>query len=169
MTRPTAALISAALIAAAALAGCDAGTKQVSPTPPAAVDGADALHVQCSHAPANWDGKPGPDGLVVQVLLFRQGRDLPVLVRGTIGFRLFQGVVRAAQISDVKPAWSWEFQGPQLQASQARTVWGWGYTMRLGWGQALPATSSVTLLGEYVPEKGTTLRSDPIVIPMGPR
>ena len=169
MMRRRALIPAGLIIAAAALAGCDAGPKQVSPTPPAAVNGADALHVQCSYAPVDWDGRPGSDGLVVQVLLFRQRRDLPVLVRGTIAFRLFQGVIRAGQIGDVKPAWSWQFQGRQLRACQTRTVWGWGYTLRLGWGQAAPATSSVTLLAEYVPEKGPTLRSDPIVIPMGPR
>ena len=166
MTRPMAFFISVAL---AALAGCKAGPQKISAVPPAAVDTVDAMHVQCSYAPINWDGRPGPDGLMVLVLLFRQSRALPMTVRGTIEFSLYQGVVSTDEISDVKPAYSWLFQGARLQACQTRTVWGWGYTMRLGWGSAAPTASSVTLLVRYVPEKGAPLRSDAIVIPMGPR
>ena len=166
MTRPIALLISAPLVV---LVGCHGGAQKISATPPAGVASADALHVQSSHTPINWDGRPGPDGLMVLVLLFQHSRDLPVPVRGTIEFALYHGVVDTTDIAKSRPAHSWAFRGQQLEACLTRTVWGWGYAMRLGWGSTVPTTSSVTLRAKHIPETGPPLLSDPIIIPVGPR
>ncbi len=158
----------AAAALAAALTGCKAGPQKISEAPPAAVDVVDALHVQTPFVPENWDQRPGPDGLAVFVLLFRRDRDLPVTVDGTIDCALYAGAVQAEQIAQVEPTCSWSFQGRQLRDCLIRTIFGWGYAMRLGWGQAVPTASSVTLLVRYVPKAGPPVASDPIVIPMRP-
>jgi len=156
-------------LAAAALAGCNGRAHEVPSAPPAPVDRADALHVQCSHAPVNWDGQGGPDGVLVLVHLFRQSESLPVTVRGLLSFDLYEGVVGPAEIAKARPIRSWRYRGDQLRALLTRTVWGWGYTAQLGWGEAVPRTSSVTLLARYLPADGEPIVAEPIVIPMGPR
>jgi len=171
MSRGRILMVLAALVAAAALCGCNTqgGVQKVSSTPPAPIDAADAIRTLCSHRPVDWDGQPGPDGLMVLVLFFRQGQDLPVTVRGAMEFALYEGAVSAEQIARVAPARTWSFQGAQLRGCLARTVWGWGYSVRLGWGQTAPKTSSVTLLIKHVPPDGPTIYAEPLLIPLGPR
>jgi hypothetical protein len=168
-----AARIPAALPAALAVAltacGCAGPNQQVPLTPPPPVDQVDAIHVQCSPVPVNWDGRPGADGLRVLVLLFRRGGDLAITGSGAVEFGLYEGQLGAGELDSVKPAHAWRFEGQALRACLTRTIFGWGYAMQLGWGADAPTTSSLTLVARYLPAKGAPRTYGPLVIPTGPR
>ena len=154
----------------ASLAGCNtSGQRKVSPNPPPPVDEIDRIFLQTSPNAINWDGKPGPDGLEVYVHLFRYSKGLPVTVRGSLEFVLYEGVIGVKDLASAKPFRSWRFNGKELNSHRIRIMTGWGYAMRLGWGQAAPTASAVTLLVRYISPKGRSVCSDPIAIPIGPR
>ena len=154
----------------ASLAGCNTnGPKKVSSAPPQPVDEIDRIFLQVSPNAVNWDGKPGPDGLEVCVHMFRLSQPLPVTVRGTLRFTIYEGVISEKDLASAKPFRSRLFSGEELKAHRVRLMMGWGYAMRLGWGRNKPTTSSVTLAIEYLPQKGNSVHANPIAIPIGPR
>ncbi|MCK4626372.1 MAG: hypothetical protein KAV00_13725 [Phycisphaerae bacterium] len=158
------------VIVFASLAGCNTnGPKKVSATPPPPVDEIDRIYLQVSPNAVNWDGKPGPDGLEACVHMFRLSQPLPVTVRGTLKFTIFEGVISESNLLSARPFHSWLFDGETLKLHQVRLMMGWGYAMRLGWERNKPTTSSVTLAVEYLPQKGDSVHANPIAIPIGPR
>ena len=158
------------VIVFASLAGCNTdGHQKVSSTPPRPVGEIDRMVLQASPNAVNWDGKPGPDGLEVCVHMFRLSQPLPVTVRGTIRFTIYEGVISEKDLVSAKPFHSWLFDGDKLKLHRVRMMTGWGYAMRLGWGSNKPTTSSVTLAAEYLPQKGNSIHTNPIAIPIGPR
>ena len=72
-------------------------------------------------------------------------------------------------LASARPFHSWQFDGETLKLHQVRLMMGWGYAMRLGWGTKKPTTSSVTLAVEYLPQKGNSVHTNPVAIPIGPR
>lgn len=158
------------VIVFASLAGCRTdGHQKVSTNPPRAVDEIDRIFLQTAPNAVNWDGKPGPDGLEVCVHMFRVSQALPVTVRGTLRFTIYEGVISEKDLVSARPLHSWQFDGETLQLHRVRLMMGWGYAMRLGWEQNKPTTSSVTLTVEYLPQKGNSIHTKPIAIPLGPR
>ncbi len=158
------------IIAVASLAGCNTnGPQKVSATPPSPMDEIDRIFLQTSPNAVNWDGKPGPDGLEVCVHMFRLSQALPVTVRGTLRFTIYEGVISEKDLASARPFRSWQFDGEKLKLHRVRLMMGWGYAMRLGWGRNMPTTSSVTLAVEYLPQKGDSVHTNPIAIPIGPR
>ncbi len=154
----------------ASLAGCSTdGHQKVSSTPPPPVDEIDRIYLQVSPNAVNWDGKPGPDGLEAWVHLFRLSQPLPVTVRGTLRFTIYEGVISENDLASARPFHSWLFDGEKLKLHQVRLMAGWGYAMRLGWGRNKPTTSSVTLTAQYLPLQGNPVHANPIAIPIGPR
>ncbi len=149
--------------------GCPPRAKTVGQSPPAAVDHVDRLVLPTSPVPLNWDQNLGADGLAVQVFFFRPAHgDLPVTVTGTVEFLLYEGL-RTEGDSRAQPIHTWRFTGRELKAYTIRAAWGWGYAMRLGWGDRPPKTTSVTLQARYVPLTGPSVNAQPIIIPVGPR
>ena len=158
--------LAAALLLAPLLCGCppSRGPSAIGDRPPASVETVDTMLVQVAPTPVDWDGRPGPDGLMVAVTFFRQPAQLPVTVRGAVEFHLYEGILRGEDLNRAKPLHSWQFSGAQLDASRARSAFGWGYVLRLDWASRPPGTSSVTLVPAYLPPAGPAIRHDPIVV-----
>jgi len=161
-------LLTAAALLALWPAGCT-GPERVTSTPPQAVGDVDDILVLADPVAANWDGQVGSDGLDVGVLLFRHDRKLPVTVKGTLELRLYEGVVRAEDLSKARPLRTWRFDSAQLRSLLGRTPAGWGYALRLPWGPNRPATSSVTLTARYIAPSGRTVHAPPVAIATRPR
>ncbi len=162
-------LLTVAAISTAMLGGCTGGTQKVSSTPPPPVDEVDRIIPLISPSPVNWDGRPGADGLEVCVHFFRYSQGLPVTVRGSLEFVLYEGVIGVKDLPSAKPFRSWRFSSEELKAHRIRRMMGWGYAMRLPWGNAPPTASAVTLLVRYTPLKGRPVSSDPTAIPLSTR
>ncbi len=162
---PAWALLAAALAAGAA--GCDPARY-----PPPPVDRVDYVVVSVQPIPMNWDDRPGPDGLEIELYLFRPSQgSLPVTVSGAMEFALYEGRPAAGDIDTARPLRTWRFAGDDLRACLARSTAGWGYAMRLAWGPDPPKTSAITLTARYVPPegRGPPVSASPTVIAIGPR
>ena len=163
-------LALAAAAGVAALSGCPPARQTVSRDPPRPVEQADYVFPQVFPAPVNWDDRSGPDGLEVLVYIYRRSHgSLPVTVRGALEFALYEGNPGGEDLARAKPFRTWRFAGEALDACRTRTVAGWGYAMRLGWGSSPPATSSVKLAARYLPPKGPPVEAPPTAIAVAPR
>ncbi|MFO8014440.1 MAG: VCBS repeat-containing protein [Phycisphaerae bacterium] len=160
-------LVLAAGLLAAGCAG-ESGRRTVSPTPPHPVDRADALELWASPpAAVNWDDTPGPDGVQVRLYAFQVARPDPVMLSGTLEFRLYAGRVRGGD-PDAEPLKVWTFAGDDLAVRRFRSLVGWGYAARLGWGGAKPKTPVVSVQAVYRPPDGPEVASAPASIAMPP-
>ena len=112
---------------------------------------------------ANWDGEPGFDGVIAQIMLFRdQGGGLKsVLVSGEVDIMIYEGA-KPAKFSDAtRPFFSWTFKGDEL----AQRVVGqynalWGYALHLQW-TIPPRTEKVWLIARYRSPSGDAIYSSP--------
>ena len=166
MKRP----LLACLLAAAALpAGCQTGRKlSVSANPPRAVQKVDQIDLSLiPPTPLNWDDDPGLDGFQVQVFFWRQDEKLSVTIDGTLEFLLYEGRCTAAELVGKKPFHTWTFKNPELSTFLGKSMVGWGYAMRLDWGQHVPTTRTVTLVARYIPPRGPAKLSAPALVAMG--
>ena len=165
------AAIAAAVVLIATAAGCIQKKNVVTKRPPRPVDQVDRI-VLPTQDPMNWDGRPGPDGLAVQVYFFLRppATALPVTVTGTLHLALYEGQP-AADDPQAQPLLTWKFTAEELKACLARAAPGWGYVLRLGWGDRPPKASFVTLTARYLPPEGRGLpvSAKPTTIPTGPR
>ena len=157
-----------AALLAAALAGCN-GPGALTASPPPAVGQVDRVVLSPVPVASNWDGRPGPDGLEVTVRLFQYRRELPVTVKGTLEFLLYEGVIDAQELPETQPVRTWRFSEDGLREHLHRSMFGWGYSVRLGWASDVPQTSSVTLLTRYLPPEGPPVVSRPMAVLMRPR
>ena len=157
-------LLGAVAALAAALAGCNGGAATVSATPPRAVDEVDDILILAGPTATNWDNRPGADGLDVNVYLYRYARDLPVIVKGTLEFTLYEGVVRSEDLAEARHFRKWRFDADSLKQCMGHSQAGWGYRIRLSWSPAVPATTSVTLASRYVSRGGRIAYARPITI-----
>jgi len=164
-----AAASSLALVACLLAAGCgaDSGRRTVPATPPPPVDRVDALELWASPpAAVNWDDSPGPDGVQVRLYLFQAVRPEPVMVNGTIEFRLYAGRIARGGDPAAEPLKVWAFAGEDLAVRRFRSLVGWGYAARLGWGGPKPETSVVSVQAVYRPPDGPEMASAPATIAM---
>jgi len=164
--------IAAALLAVAAgTIGCRTGPLTVSGRPPKPVDRVDKVALRISPPmPLNWDDRPGLDGFQAQVNFFQLDRPLSVTVEGVLEFMLYEGRGTVDVLAETKPVQTWAFEGPTLRRHQGKTMFGWGYAMRLPWGPSPPKSSSVTLIARYRPAGGgKDIPSDPLHVAMGPK
>jgi len=148
-------------------AGCPGQGQMPGKTPPPPSSRIDKIVVQSAPTAVNWDQRPGPDGLVVSVHLFNDSSDLPVLGKGTMEFKLYEGTLGEGQLAEAKPLMEWRYSGSLLANCVFRSPIGWGYGMQLGWGSNAPKTESVTLTATYAPPTGPAIAAKPIVIPVG--
>jgi len=165
---------SLALVACLLAAGCGAesGRGTVSLVPPRPVDQADALELWASPPAAiNWDETPGPDGVQVRLYVFEVGRPEPVMVNGTVEFRMYAGRVKGESDAAAEPFKVWRFASEDLAVRRFRSIVGWGYAARLGWGGSMPETPVVTVQAAYQPPEGRGVLSAPasIAMPVRPR
>ena len=139
------------------LAGCPP-RGEVMPAPVALVAG---MEMEVKPQPADWDGRPGPDGIEVRVRLYRNDPVRAVPVSGTLEFLLFAGILRSEQIARAKPLRTWSYVGEPLHRHARRDIVGWHYMLRLDWGADVPKADAVTLISRYKLPDGRWLYSDP--------
>ena len=164
--------IAAGLLAVAAgMIGCQWGPLTVSRQPPKPVDQVYKVALRISPPmPLNWDDRPGLDGFQAQVNFFQFDQPLSVTVQGVLEFMLYEGLGSAKVLAETKPFHTWAFDGATLRRHQGKTMFGWGYAMRLPWGSSPPKSSSVTLIARYRPAGGgKDIPSDPLHVAMGPK
>ena len=161
---------AAAVVVLATAAGCVQKKNVVTKRPPRPVDQVDRV-VLPTQDPVDWDGRPGPDGLAVQVYFFLRppATALPVTVTGRLELDLYEG--EPADNTNPQPLLSWSFSAAELQAYRARAAPGWGYALRLGWGDRPPKASFITLTARYLPPegKGMPVSAKATTISIGPR
>ncbi len=154
-------LILAACVSAAVQGGCTTSTVKGAPSP---VPHADRIALLVpENAIVNWDGLPGPDGLIAQVMLFRNESKGPksILVTGEVDIMLFEGSKPDNADNIPKPFFSQAFTARELAlraVGQYETLW--GYSLRVQWLEP-PKTENVWLIARYRPPTGRPIYSSP--------
>jgi len=168
------------LMAVSLFGGCQPGMKNGPPEPVAHADRI-GLYVPDA-AVVNWDGQPGFDGILAQVMLFRDepgGKLKSILVTGEIDMILYEGSQPASLDLAGKPFRVWTFTRAEL-ARMKIGQYGvlWGYSMRLAWGRRVPKpipevdpetekeTEKIWLRARYRSPMGKVIYSSPIERPM---
>ena len=154
-------LVLIVLTAASLAGGCTGGSGDKMPDPVANVDRI-ALFVP-QKAIVNWDKDPELDGVVAQIMLFKDhGKGLKtVLVTGEVDLMLYEGA-KPDKFSDApEPFVSRTFTAREL----SRRVVGQydalrGYAVRLEW-PAAPKTTHVWLIARYRRPGGGEIYSSP--------
>ena len=166
--RVTLVAVIAALLASA-VTGCqNPGRVTVHNWPPRPVDRVDEIVLRLTPpAPVNWDDRPGPDGLQVQVNFFQVDEPLSVTVKGSLDLALYEGHVRPEDLAAAKPIHTWPFSGVQLAGLAGKSAVGWGYAMRLPWGSKPPAGTTATLAARYRSADGNVKAAQPLYVPLG--
>ncbi len=156
------------VILSPALEGCGRSIYHSTLRPvPETVSNVDHITMLSLPVAINFDHIPGPDGLNVQVYLFRVDRAQPVTVNRTLEFLLFEQRVAKSELADLEPFGIWSFSGADLARHLSRSIVGWGYAMELRWDHRPPKSRTVTLAVRYRPPQGPDVYSDPIVISVG--
>jgi len=172
------AALSLAVVACFLGAGCGGGSGRgaVSLTPPRPVDQVDALELWATPPAAiNWDEVPGPDGVQVRLYLYQLGQPQPVMVDGDVEFQMYAGRLKQDSRPDTEPFKVWRLSSDDLAVRRVRSMVGWGYVTRLGWGGQAPDATLVTVRAAYRPREGRPVFSAPVSIalparsPSGPR
>jgi hypothetical protein len=122
----------------------------------------DAIHLLTIPVAVNFDGAPGADGFAIKVYGSRANEPKPVPIpRGVIEILMFDGVVRSAELAELRPLRTWAFEGPVLRDRQYRTSIGVGYQFALAWGDAQPSQERITVLVRYRAPDGRVIPSLP--------
>ena len=87
-------------------------------------------------------------------------------VKGSLDLALYEGHVLPEDIAAARPIHTWPFSGVQLAALAGKSAVGWGYAMRLPWGDKPPSGSIATLVARYTPPDGNVKVSDPLYPPL---
>jgi hypothetical protein len=163
-------VLSACLLAAGAMAGCqNGGMSLLLSGRPDGVTRIDRVTVVLNPpAPLNWDGLPGPDGFLVQVYCWRMDEKLAVPVDGTLELMLYEGLYKPGEPGDREPFQVWIFKDPQLGMCLGKSLFGWGYSLELGWGTHVPTARTVTIIARHRSARGVVTVSDPVSVAMGP-
>lgn len=164
------------LLLSALLVGCGEEAGVVGSTPPrpsAVVD-----NILCEITPPvvqNFDNKPGPDGLQVRLMFFRNGQDLPVTVSGPVEIQIFEDRSQSATASSraqsvpATPFHTWKFESGQINRYLRKTLYGWVYVVPLQWGQHVPQSDKIAIRAIYKLSDQRTIASSATMIPMGLR
>jgi hypothetical protein len=158
-------LKSVLVLIAAVSAACSAGCTTVTGKGlPAAVARADRIGLFVpEHAIADWDGKPGFDGIIAQIMLYRNedGGLKSVLVSGEVDVMFFEGPAPDNLNDAAKPFFTRTFTSEELArrvTKQYSTLW--GYALRMGW-ESPPQTENIWLIARYRPPAGPAIYSSP--------
>jgi len=155
-----------AVVSAVVSSGCTPPAKKGMPAP---IPHADRIGLFVPpNAIANWDGEPGFDGVIAQVMLFSDtgGGLKSVLVSGEVDIMIYEGA-KPDKLSDaIKPFFSWTFNAEELTERVVGQYGAlWGYAMRLPWKLA-PRSEKVWLIARYRPPSGRVIYSSPAEQPM---
>lgn len=143
----------------------DGGTKSSAPLPRV-----DAISLQAMPTAVNWDDQPGPDGLQIRLHLFQQTQPMPVVLeRGQLEAVIYEGRVKAKQLSAAKPFYKWDYSAGALNRVKSKSIVGWGYRLSLGWNENVPKTDTITLSVRLMNPNGAPLYAKPIYLAMGPK
>ena len=111
----------------------------------------------------NWDGEPGFDGAIAQVMLFKNinGGKKSVLVTGEVDVMMYEGAKPDDYSNVTKPFFSWTFTGTEL-AQRVVGQYGalWGYALVLEW-TVPPKSEKVWMIARYRPPSGSAIYSSP--------
>lgn len=144
------------LFAAATLPGC-----LVDDGLPGPVDVVAGMEMQVNPSPVDWRGDPRADGIEVQIRLYREKPVQAVTVTGTLELLLYQGVVPARKIAQLKPLRTWSFSGAPLRKHARPDMTGCHYVLQLDWGTEAPPAGDLTIIARYRPPEGRWLYSEP--------
>lgn len=160
-----------AAVAVLVLSGCgNTGPVKVQNHPPRGVAEVDVIGLRMTPpAPVNWDGRPGPDGLQVQVNFFRRDEDLSVTVKGSLELALYEGRIEVEHLGAARPVRTWRFDSVELSTYCGKSAFGWGYAMRLPWGSQPPPGPNATLGSRYISPGGRVVSGRPIIVPLKPQ
>jgi len=154
-------LVLSAVVLAAVLGGCAPVTVKGAPAPEAHADRIGLMVPQ--KAIVNWDGEPGFDGAIAQVMLFKttDGGPKSILVTGEVDIIMYEGAKPDDFSNLTKPFFSWTFTSREL----ARRVVGqygalWGYALVLEW-TVPPESEKVWMIARYRPPSGRAIYSSP--------
>ena len=159
------------LLLLAALGGCqDGGMSSLLTGRPQGMERIDKLQlVLTPPAPLNWDGRPGVDGFLARLYCWCPLESkLAVPVNGTLEVALYEGRCSAGELPEKKPFHVWTFRENQTGALMSKTLFGWGYSLELGWGDHVPLSPTVTLQVRHRSRGGRVTLSDPVNVAMGP-
>ena len=159
-------LVVLAVVSAAVSGGCTTVTnKGISETPrPAPEPHANRIGLMVPQkAIVNWDGEPGFDGAVAQVMLFKNtaGGPKSVLVSGEVDVMMYEGEKPEDFSNVTKPFFSWTFTSKEL-AQRVVGQYGalWGYALVLKW-TVPPKSEKVWMIARYRPPSGRAIYSSP--------
>lgn len=156
---------------AACIAGCATGPNTVqarsggkSPAP------VEQLYLLLTSMAVDLDGSPGPDGFGVRLYAgSRKAKEAPLIVEGTVEFRMFDGRLAGSELQSAPPLKTWRFDAAELKSKIQRTEIGASYRFMLAWGDSRPSKSTVTIVARYEPPLGPPVWSGlgtiPIAIP----
>jgi hypothetical protein len=164
-------LLPACLLAAtAALAGCqNGGMSSLFSGQPGGVTKIDRVQfILTPPAPVNWDSEPGLDGFLARVYCWRMDEKLAVPVDGTLEMVLYEGRLSAGELAGKEPFQTWTLKDSQLEACLGKSLFGWGYSLELGWGKHVPTAATVTLIARHRSARGVVTASEPMNVAMGP-
>jgi len=170
MIKPSSILLSLAVV----LAGCatEGDISAGGASPPRPVDRVDRVELHYKAGSQNWDNVPGPDGLLVRVMLYQitdrsRGAVRAVTVKGELEFVLYEGKVGATELFARQAFQIWRYPPEDLRKYRVRTMGLWGYGIPLAWDLRAPKTGNVTLIARYTPPKGRPVYSAPLLISLG--
>ncbi len=152
---------------ALALAGCGGPGGRGSLRPPAPTVDVAGFSLSSSPTALNWDGKPGPDGVIARVQFFRLGshdevRSVPV--KGELEFLLFDNKLSASEVTQAQPSNIWRFSAEDLPNFLGKQMGMWAYQMQLDWRKKPPKASIVTLVARWKKPGGVWKYSDPTLV-----
>ena len=155
-------LVLTAVVSAAVSGGC---TPEIDKGMPAPIPQADRIGLMVPpNAIVNWDGEPGFDGAIAQVMLFKHtagGGLKSVLVSGEVDIMIYEGAKPDRLTDAIKPFFSWTFTAGDLAQRVVGQYNGlWGYALRLQW-TVPPQSEKVWMIARYRPPSGRAIYSSP--------
>ncbi|MBC8373240.1 MAG: hypothetical protein ISS69_07840 [Phycisphaerae bacterium] len=159
-------LVGIAVVSAAVSGGC-ATVTNTGPSAarrPAPEPHADRIGLMVPQkAIVNWDGEPGFDGAIAQVMLFKNtaGGPKSILVSGEVDVMMYEGAKPDDYSNVTKPFFSWTFTPAEL-AQRVVGQYGalWGYALVLEW-TVPPKSEKVWMIARYRPPSGSAIYSSP--------
>ncbi len=159
-------LVLIAVASAAVSGGCTTVTGEgPSAAPrPAPEPNADRIGLMVPQkAIVNWDGEPGFDGAIAQVMLFKNtpGGQKSILVSGEVDVMMYEGEKPDDYSNVTKPFFTWTFTPAEL-AQRVVGQYGalWGYALVLEW-TIPPKSEKVWMIACYRPPSGRAIYSSP--------
>jgi len=147
-------LVAIWLLASIVLAGCAQHPQPISRV--------DAITVIPSSVAMRDPKQRGPSGLLVGVEFYNFGMGGSMPVRGDIVIAVFPGHLKseAIQADDAFAGWAFQAEDVQDRLDLSRT--GWGYFLKLPWGDRTLQGAKYTVVVQHRSPLGEVVTSDPV-------